>query len=90
MAKREMIGIKVYYDGKYEIVDYDPDLSTQILGFVDAKGSGLLYACPKDKKDFYLKKALREVKKICDMKIEEMLEIKANIDRLAVELGVKV
>lgn len=88
MAKREMIAIKVYNDGKYTIEDSDPDYATQILGFADDKGSGLLYICRKDKKDFHLKKAVREVKKICDAKVSEALKIKANMDKLAEELGI--
>ena len=81
--EREMIDIVVYYNGKMEIKDLGMTrYATQVLYRVGAGGYGVVYRCPKNRKNYYIKKE-------CDAEIKAQMKIKNTMDKLLAKVEAK-
>ena len=83
---REMVEVRVFYDGTVEIEDTDSNYVTQHLYITRKDKSGEMYICEKDKVNEYkellitqmIKKQIEKVKKEQD-KLQKLLDIKFDI-----------
>lgn len=88
--EREMIDIVVYYNGKMEIKDLGMTrYATQVLYRVGPCGHGIVYRCPKNRKHYYIKKAIQFVQKECDDEINAQMQIKNTMDKLLAKVEAK-
>lgn len=88
--EREMIDIVVYYNGKMEIKDLGMTrYATQVLYRVGPCGHGIVYRCPKNRKNYYIKKAIQFIQKKCDDEINAQMQIKNTMDKLLAKMEAK-
>ena len=87
---REMICVKVFYNGKVVVEDIASDYATQHLYcFSQFDGDGCCYHCKKDMKDFYLKKLVKEAQAHIDNQIAELEQKKVALQSLADNINAK-
>ena len=88
--ERHMIDIVVYYNGKMEIEDLGMTrYATQVLYRGGTGGHGIVYRCPKNRKNYYIKKAIQFVQKECDAEIKAQMKIKNTMDKLLAKVEAK-
>lgn len=84
---REMIDIRINYDGIMSVRDAEIDLSTSKFYFSNHEdGVGIGYICKKDKQDYYVKKILNEIKKDIDDEVKRLLREQKKIYKMIEKL----
>lgn len=87
---REMIDIRINYDGIISVRDVEMDLATSKFYFSNPEdGVGIGYICKKDKQDYYVKKILNEIKKEIDGEVKRLLKEQKKIYKMIEKLEVK-
>ena len=82
---REMISIQVSESGKIEIKDIDPLCATQKLYYTCNGDYSIKYHCFKNKKDYYIKKAISAMKKYLDDEVKEVTKKRDNFCKEALK-----
>ena len=77
---REMVCVRLYRDGTYEVKDIDSSYATQRLAGSCEKGTFDVYYCRKDKWKYYLLKLI-DTSRI-DKEIKELQKRKRDMQKL--------
>ena len=77
---REMVRVRLFKDGTYEVKDIDSIYATQRLAGCCEKGTVDIYHCPKSRWKYYLLKLLDTTE--IDKEIKELQKRKRNMQKL--------